>query len=167
MKTNLLEQEKIRLMPWLGLRCQSQKENIPRRRVGRTKITREAYLSSVSNSMCRNKWVKVSQSCPTLPPHGILQARILEWVAFPLSRGSFWPKDPIQVSCIAGRFFILWTITILKKKYSIRLQFGKQMIPLKLWTKLIDNVSQAPAKKFNKHICQAMYSSLWESHGDG
>ena len=34
--------------------------------------------------------------------HGILQARILEWVAFPLSRGSSPPRDPTQVCCIAG-----------------------------------------------------------------
>ena len=37
--------------------------------------------------------------------HGILQARILEWVAFPFSRGSSQPRDLTQVSCIAGRFF--------------------------------------------------------------
>ena len=37
--------------------------------------------------------------------HGILQARILEWVAFPLSRGSSQPRGRTQVSCIAGRFF--------------------------------------------------------------
>ena len=37
--------------------------------------------------------------------HGILQARILEWVAFPFSRGSSQLKDQTQVSCIAGRFF--------------------------------------------------------------
>jgi len=37
--------------------------------------------------------------------HGILQARILEWVAFPFSRGSSQPRDPSQVSYIAGRFF--------------------------------------------------------------
>ena len=37
--------------------------------------------------------------------HGILQARILEWVAFPFSRGSSQPGDRTQVSCIAGRFF--------------------------------------------------------------
>ena len=53
--------------------------------------------------------VKVAQSCLTLcnpmdyTVHGILQARILEWVAFPFSRGSFQPRDPTQVSCIAGR----------------------------------------------------------------
>ena len=34
--------------------------------------------------------------------------RILEWVAFPFSKGSFQPKDQSQVSCIAGRFFTSW-----------------------------------------------------------
>jgi len=37
--------------------------------------------------------------------HGILQARIPEWAAFPLSRGSSQPRDQTQVSFIAGRFF--------------------------------------------------------------
>ena len=40
--------------------------------------------------------------------HGILQARILEWIAMPSSKGSSWPKDQIGTSCdscIAGRFF--------------------------------------------------------------
>jgi len=40
--------------------------------------------------------------------HGILQARILEWVAVPFSRGSSQPRDPTQVSCIAGRLFTSW-----------------------------------------------------------
>ena len=35
----------------------------------------------------------------------VLQARILEWVAMPFSRGSSQPRDRAQVSCIAGRFF--------------------------------------------------------------
>ena len=37
--------------------------------------------------------------------HGISQARILEWVAMPFSRGSSWPRARTQVSCVAGRFF--------------------------------------------------------------
>ena len=41
--------------------------------------------------------------------HGILQARILEWVAFPFSRGSSQHRDRTQVSHIAGRFFTSWT----------------------------------------------------------
>ena len=58
--------------------------------------------------------VKVAQSCPTLcdpmvyTVHGILQARILEWVAFPFSRRSSQPRDQSQVSCIAGGFFTCW-----------------------------------------------------------
>jgi len=40
--------------------------------------------------------------------HGILQARILEWVTFPFPRGSFQPRDRTQVSWTAGRFFTSW-----------------------------------------------------------
>ena len=42
--------------------------------------------------------------------HGILQARILEWVAVPFSRGSSQPRDRTQVSRIAGGFFTTWAI---------------------------------------------------------
>ena len=58
--------------------------------------------------------VKDSQSCLTLcnptdyTVHGILQARILEWVAFPYSRGSSQPRDQTQVSHIADGFFTSW-----------------------------------------------------------
>ena len=40
--------------------------------------------------------------------HEILQARILEWIAFPFSRGSSQPRDQTQVSRIAGRFSTSW-----------------------------------------------------------
>ena len=58
--------------------------------------------------------VKVTQSCQTLcdpinyTVHGILQARILEWVAFPFSRVSSQLRDRTQVSHIAGGFFTSW-----------------------------------------------------------
>ena len=66
------------------------------------------------------KKVLVTQLCPTLcdpmdgsPPgsfvHGILQARMLEWVVTSFSRGSSQPRDRTQVSRIAGRFFTIWT----------------------------------------------------------
>ena len=65
------------------------------------------------------KWSEVAQSCPTLcdpvdcslpgsSVHGILQARILEWVAISFSRGSSQPRDQTQVSHIAGRYSTLW-----------------------------------------------------------
>ena len=57
---------------------------------------------------------EVAQSCPTLKDHidcslpgssvcGILQARVLEWVATAFSRSSSQPRDRTQVSLIAGR----------------------------------------------------------------
>ena len=64
-------------------------------------------------SYCEMK-VKVAQSCLTLcdpmdyTVHEILQARILEWVVFLLSRGSSQPRDRTQVSHIAGGFFTSW-----------------------------------------------------------
>ena len=53
--------------------------------------------------------LQITRSVIRTPPgssvHRILQARILEWVAIPLSRGSFQPRD--WVFCIAGRFFTI------------------------------------------------------------
>ena len=67
----------------------------------------------------KRKESEVAQSCPTLcnpvdcslpgsSVHGILQARILEWVAISFSRGSSRPRDGTQVSRIGGRCFNLW-----------------------------------------------------------
>ena len=75
----------------------------------------------------------VAQSCLTLcdpmdcslpgsSVHGILQARVLEWVAMPFSRGSSWPRDQTQVSCIAGRFSTIWTT---REALYLRLLFFK------------------------------------------
>ena len=74
--------------------------------------------------------VLVAQSCLTLcdpkdcsPPgsslHGILQARILEWVAIPFSGGSSQPRDQTQVFFTAGGFFTAWaTSEALRRVYS-------------------------------------------------
>ena len=48
--------------------------------------------------------------------HGILQARILEWVAFAFSKGSSQPRDQTQVSRIAGGFFTSWATRETHKK---------------------------------------------------
>ena len=74
------------------------------------------------------KWseVKVVQSYSTLcnpmdyTVHGILQARILEWVAVPFSRASSQPRDWTQVSHIVGGFFTNWA-TREAQEYSILL----------------------------------------------
>ena len=50
--------------------------------------------------------------------HGILQARILEWVAFSFSRESSQPRDRTQVSSIAGRFFTSWATSEAQEYWS-------------------------------------------------
>ena len=69
--------------------------------------------------VCVCVWVAQSylSLCNTMdcsPPgsfdNGILQVRILEWVAIPFSRGSSQPRDWTRVSLIVGRFFTIWTV---------------------------------------------------------
>ena len=81
------------------------------------------FWSEPSVFFCKKGWhsqCSVAQLCPTLcnpmdcsplgsSVHGILQARIMEWDAIPSFRASSWPRDRTQVSCIAGRFFIIWS----------------------------------------------------------
>ena len=55
-------------------------------------------------TLCNRK----DYSLPGSSVHGILQARILEWVAFTFSRGSSQPRDRTQVSHTGGRFFTTW-----------------------------------------------------------
>ena len=68
--------------------------------------------------------VQVSQLCLTLcdlmeyTVHGILWARILEWVAVRFLRGSSQPRDRIQVSSIAGRFFTSWATREVQEYWS-------------------------------------------------
>ena len=84
-------------------------------------ITYSFCCTAGANTLCKeivlnNEKVLVTQSCLTfcdsnncsLPGssvHGILQARILEWVAMPSSRRSSQPRYPTQVSCISDGFF--------------------------------------------------------------
>ena len=76
-----------------------------------------------SNSLCNFsvswKLLLVAESCPSLPNsmdcslpgssvHGILQARILEWVSISFSRGPSWPRDQTHVFCTGRWILYLW-----------------------------------------------------------
>ena len=66
------------------------------------------YVPAKLLQWCPTLWDPMEYSPPGASVHGILQARILEGVAMPSSRGSSWPRDETRVSCIsctAGRFF--------------------------------------------------------------
>ena len=90
-------------------------------------ITPQAYYIHLNSwlMLCfwGNLWkrkVKGTQSCPTFATpwtdcsmpgssvHGILHARILEWVAVPFCRGSSQPRGQTQIPCFAGGFFTVW-----------------------------------------------------------
>ena len=63
--------------------------------------------SVMSDSLWRYGLLFSRLLCPWNSP-----ARILEWVAMPSSRGFFWPRNWIQVSHLAGRFFFFFFLTI-------------------------------------------------------
>ena len=69
----------------------------------------QVFVSIVTYVWRSMKWKSLSRGrlCDPMDytVSGILQARILEWVAFPFSRGSFQPRDQTQVSHIAAGFF--------------------------------------------------------------
>ena len=76
------------------------------------------HLLRLALHICRSESVSLSVvsdfcnpmdcSLPGSSVPGILQVRILEWVAISYSRGSSWPRDQTQVSCMWGRFFTIW-----------------------------------------------------------
>ena len=72
-------------------------------------LLQRVFLTQGSNLhlLCEVKW-KLLSYVQLFAVHWILQARILEWVAFPFSRGSSQPRDQTQVSHITGRFFTSW-----------------------------------------------------------
>ena len=80
-------------------------------------LTTNVFLSEQMDVL--RKWSEVAQSCLTLcnpmdcslagsPIHGIVQARVLEWVASSFPRGSSRPRDWTWISSIVGRCFIVW-----------------------------------------------------------
>ena len=78
----------------------------------------------------------MSDSCNPMdrsPPgsslHGILQARILKWVAISFSRGSSQSRDQTRVSCTAGRFFTKWAMREVKPWDSVQFSSVTQSCP--------------------------------------
>ena len=73
---------------------------------------REAWCASVhgvtKSQTWLSNWTELDCSPPGSSDHGILQARILEWIAINFSRGSSRPRDWAQVSYIVAQFFSIW-----------------------------------------------------------
>ena len=114
----------------------------------------DSELWRLITNLLKELLVLVTQSCLTLcdpmdcsPPgsfvHGILQARMLKWVAISFSRGSSWPRGWTQVSCIAGRLFTDWATR-----------------ELFYWKKLIFNSKPSTSNRWVQSLLQTILSIL-------
>ena len=93
------------------------------------------------------QWVGL-YATPYYTVHGILQAKILEWVAFPFSRELSQPRDQTQVSRIAGGFFISWATreaqnnNYAEKNYVVQERQARTLAHLKIFRKFSEHDSQ-------------------------
>ena len=71
----------------------------------------------ISHSVMSDSSDFMDYSLPGSSVHGILQARILEWVATLFSRNFPHPGIEPAISCIAGRFFTVWAIWEVQVKW--------------------------------------------------
>ena len=101
-------------------------------------VTANTHRTRLNDDM--NTSVLVAQSylpiCDPMdcsPPgssvHGMLQARIQEWVAIPFSRGSSQPRDRSKVSCTADRFFTVWATREALKEHEWITKSGNTCLP--------------------------------------
>ena len=81
---------------------------IPSKQISLTHILYPLCVCLVPQS-CLTLCNPMERSLPGSSVHGILQARIVEWVTISFCRASSQPRDQTQVSCIAGWFFTVWT----------------------------------------------------------
>ena len=98
-------------------------------------------------------------SLPGSSVHEILQARTLEWVAIPVSRGSSQPRDQTQVSYIAGRFFTVWAtrraqfspLSFSQCRSTLKVTYKPEM-PVFLFTFHFVNLSETAIDERTPHL---------------
>ena len=117
--------------------------------------------------------VFVAQSCPTLcdpmvcsPPgssvHGILQARILKWVALPFSRGPSWPRDWTGLSCTAVRFCTLWAIRDAQGGINLAYLRSREGVATKTWEALAILNRQGQMPQYLTSLNKEIWYVGWE-----
>ena len=153
----------------------------------------QTFLNGGKNMTCRptavyncgwTTWAKLSKlvggtvcdpkgcSPPGSSVHGILQVRIAEWVAIPLSRWSSQPRDRIRVSHTAGGFFPLWAtrethvVTQIPRppadRQSRTLGVGLRRLEFNiLRPHLLRRTGEAHSKKFEDQGSRTTYFSTW------
>ena len=94
---------------------------------------------------CLTRGHSMDCSLPSSSVHVILQARTLEWVAIPFSRGSSQPRNQTQVSCITGGFFTIWAT-------------GEAYIPISIRDQILRSCHVHQVSE----LC--FYCSSWSNH---
>ena len=93
-------------------------------------ITLPVIVCVLSRSVMSDSATPWTVACQASLFMGILQARILEWVALPSIKGSSQPSNPSQISCIAGEFFTVWATSEAQEYWS------EKPIPFKVITNI-------------------------------
>ena len=123
--------------------------------------------------------MKVAQSCPTLcdpmdyTVHGILQARILEWIAIPFSRGSSQPRDWTQVPHVVGGFFTSWATREANTWEAFSYLFSSKKHSWELWEDNFDLIKTLIGRspllqgEITSDLCKSKFEGgiPWSSRG--
>ena len=157
-----LSMEFFRQEYWSGLSCPSPGD-LPNSGIKSTTLTSAALTGRffTTSTTWEVRWGEVAQSCLTLcdpmdcnllgfSVHGILQARTLEWVVMPFSRGSSRPRDWIHISCISciGRWIFFLPLvppgkpkqSILNKEDTVALEYYENNHPFLQKENIFSNV---------------------------
>ena len=104
-------------------------------------------------------------SLPGSSVHGICQARILECVAIPFSRGSSWPWNQTQVSYLAGRFFTIWATREAPQNHHMIQQFHVWVYIQRKGNHYLEKISALPCllqhysqqPRYRSKLCCGIY----------
>ena len=112
-------------------------------RMGENIFKVEVLAAQLCSTFCN----PVDCNLPSFSIHGILQARILDWVAISFSRGSSWPRNQTWISSIADRFFTDWDMREAFTWLKISLIFSHLLCSLKPgWRALLHCILVLPVK---------------------
>ena len=102
---------------------------------------------------CLTLWNPMDCSLPGSSVHGILQARIQEWVAISYSRGSSWPRDLTHFFCTAGRFFTVWATREVNTVMVVYKSLLSQV------EKFLNNIKSNHS--YNSMLVNVQYKNVW------
>ena len=100
-------------------------------------VNRASVLSSLVTKLFQLFCHPIDCGPPGSSVHGILQSRIMEWLAIPFSSGSFWLRDKTCVCWLAGGFFTTEPPQSSVRRWRINRE-------LSAWTRIIETLSSNP-----------------------